>query len=971
MSAVVSTKKTEGSTSSHLVPLIHEIEIRIDRPTKKSRFRVKITPDNEKPTETEESIIDRVGVTPKWTIKKSIGFDPLTKILWELHGRRRPVSHFKVLGSVEKTLGELFVLFEGNNTSADIHLSNGSSEVAVLKISGQLDTPKNVMTDVVANTNEPSESSELLDSETLQKVFEVVKQMIDTLAEAHPAATIAWGFLSIVFEMQVVKKQHDTKQEIFDLYADMISTYEDFSKDNILEQRVRLQGIYNSLFKQTIECAIFIECYAKKSGIKHLFEMDISGQAAKFRQAFVDLKHHLSMGSVKEAVIVTLGVQKSVDILGAPFSAAVLDLHPPQELGPKSWCTRGTCVATINVMVSWIAQCDGRTLWCKGLAGTGKSSLMGTLHELLTTNIGGRSRLAAFIRYDRIEYSKASTLITSIAYALGMFDDRIGRAISLVVQTLPLVVTLPPSAQFQFLLRNPLESLPDIGDGGPLGFGPKLSFMRLIISSRPVHRITMAFEGQDCMYPLHLDTSSESINRDIQFYLGREFATIRDDAFQEKCKALDAVKELTARASGLFIWAATVARFVHAFPGISRLQALLDTSIPSDAPEALTTLYRTALGTLVSEPGANADIKKYVRSVLGAVLVTQTPPGMTEDVLDNVVLLGEGSPPSRHIVSMLGSVLSPETKDSPIRLIHKSLDDFLQDQSRCGDEWFIDATALELFQFTSFFRRYFLPWLDIVVTDGDVLHFEVMGMFCRQHDLTRLSIKVNIQDSVKFHNVLKQSTRFYRHLHQSSKESSLSGKFTLECMKLRHTEKSWEPTGSNLNKDGVVFVEANRRTRYGFKIANATLVPLYLSVFCFHVSDLSIMSYYQTGSVKTADDAPLPPGETLTIGYGMSGTRPHGYYVPEGQEVDVGFLKLFFSTEYPDLSAIIQEPPFKDDRQSDPPTAGKTPSLCHTIKGERVLRSIFASRGWPGFWNEYEDLTDSDFDDSEDDSDID
>ncbi len=391
------------------------------------------------------------------------------------------------------------------------------------------------------------------------------------------------------------------------------------------------------------------------------------------------------------------------------------DLHPPQELGPKSWCMQGTRVATINMMVLWIAQCDGRTMWCKGLAGTGKSSLMGTLHELLTTNIGGRSRLAAFIRYDRIEYSKATKLLTSIAYALGVFDDRIGMAISLVVQTLPSVMTLSPSAQFQLLLRNLLESIPDLGDGGPLvviidgldecdisndmlavlaeGFGPKLSFMRLILSSRPVHRVAMVFEGRECIYPLHLDTSSESVNHDIHFYLERELATIRNDAFQEKCKELDAVNKLTARASGLFIWAATVARFVHAFPGISRLQALLDTNIPSDATKALTTLYRTALDTLVSEPGVNADIKKYVRTVLGAVLVTQTPPGMTEDVLDNVVLVGEDSPPSHHIVSMLGSVLSPETKDSPIRLIHKSLDDFLQDQSQCGDEWFVNVTV--------------------------------------------------------------------------------------------------------------------------------------------------------------------------------------------------------------------------------------------------------------------------------------
>ncbi len=69
------------------------------------------------------------------------------------------------------------------SAGTDIYLSSGSSEVAVLKISGQLDTPKNVMTDFVTNTDEPSKSSELLDRETLQKVFEVVKQMIDILAE--------------------------------------------------------------------------------------------------------------------------------------------------------------------------------------------------------------------------------------------------------------------------------------------------------------------------------------------------------------------------------------------------------------------------------------------------------------------------------------------------------------------------------------------------------------------------------------------------------------------------------------------------------------------------------------------------------------------------------------------------------------------------------------------------------------------
>ncbi len=280
-----------------------------------------------------------------------------------------------------------------------------------------------------------------------------------------------------------------------------------------------------------------------------------------------------------------------------------------------------------------------------------------------------------------------------------------------------------------------------------------------------------------------------------------------------------------------------------------------------------------------------------MHDVLGAVLVTKMPPGMTEDVLDNVVLRGKGSPSSHRIISMLGSVLSPETEDLPLQLIHKSLDDFLQDRSRCGDEWFVDVTlhrraiaeqcrvASKSFMktwsptsdmdiravpayiskyalfgvfwysasdksdfelFTSFFRHYFLPWLDVVAMDGDIpaIHFETMDILCQQHGLTHLSTEVDIHHSVQFHDFLKQSIHFYQHLHHSTNQSPFAGKVTVECMEL--TERLLQPTGNNLNINGVIFVNANDRTPYGFKVTNATLVPLYISVFCFHVSYLSI-----------------------------------------------------------------------------------------------------------------------------------
>ncbi|KAK0488060.1 hypothetical protein EDD18DRAFT_1360012 [Armillaria luteobubalina] len=911
MSAATSTQKTMANEERRML-FIRELEIVKIAPTKESRFHLKITAGDKK-QKTKVIKIGGVGFLPKWTQNLTLDFDPQAVILWELYGRRWSViPRFKVLGSVEKKLGEFF---EGDSdTSADIHLYNGSSEVAVLKVSVKLDSPSNVLMAVVPNIEKPSESSKFLDPSTLQTVLDATKKMVDTLAGVHPAATIAWGFLSIGFEM--LKKYHDMKPAALDLYTDMISTCEEFSKDDIVEQRVRLQNTYKSLFKQIIECAIFIEGYTKKSETEHFFAMDVSTQARRFHLAFADLKNQLSREYAKEAVIVTLGVQKTADVL--LMRDRLRDLHPPQELGPKSWCMQGTRVATIDMMLLWIAQCDGRTMWCKGLVGTGKSSLMGTLHESLTTKVGGQSQLAAFVRYDRLEYSKASKLITSIAYSLGMFDDRIGMAISQVIQTLPSVVTLPPSAQFQHLLCNPLESLPDLSDGGPLvviidgldecdaskellvvlagGFGPKLPFMRLIISSRPVLHIATAFQEQDCIYPLYLDTSSKAVNNDIHFYLEQELATICNNAFQEKCIELDTVNKLTEWASGLFIWAATVVRFVHALPGILRLQTFLATKPPRDATEALTILYCTALETLMSEQGVNADIKKYVRSVLGALLVASQDgwagSQIREDILDNIVLQGEGSPPSHHIVSMLGSVLSPETKCQAIHIIHKSFDDFLQDQSRCGDDWFInvalhyktitdqcqiisksflkmwsptsdmnfeaipayiskyalfgkfwystyDRSDIELI--TSFFHSYFLPWMNVVVEDDDTLSFEIMDTVCQQHGPTKIIQKCHIRNSTITVSILQASSWFHhRHLHYSSQESPLKEKITLEWKNSKTPSSSWNPIGDNLNFKDMIFLDDNDMGSYRFKITNATLMPLYVFVFDFYTSDLKI-----------------------------------------------------------------------------------------------------------------------------------
>ncbi|KAK0437895.1 hypothetical protein EV421DRAFT_1714777 [Armillaria borealis] len=288
----------------------------------------------------------------------------------------------------------------------------------------------------------------------------------------------------------------------------------------------------------------------------------------------------------------------------------------------------------INALFSWIAEYNYGVLWCSGLAGTGKSSVVGTLHDLLCIHLSSRSRLAAFICYDRTLYRNSSELITSIAYSLGTFDQRVGSAIAKVLTASRVPIKIPASesrTQFWLLVQDPLEKIKELQDEGPLvviidgldegdvstellevladGFGPKLPFMRLIVSSRPKERISRVFKNCRHVHPYPLDTSSKEVKHDIQHFIQKRFDSITDKRAWGKRNEQQVVTLLAEWASGLFIWAATVCSFLCDFPSLQRLEALLKTTIPADAMEALTILYCTALETVISEVyGRKEDI---------------------------------------------------------------------------------------------------------------------------------------------------------------------------------------------------------------------------------------------------------------------------------------------------------------------------------------------------------------------------
>ena len=57
-------------------------------------------------------------------------------------------------------------------------------------------------------------------------------------------------------------------------------------------------------------------------------------------------------------------------------------------------------------------------------------------------------------------------------------------------------------------------------------------------------------------------------------------------------------------------------------------------------------------------------------------------------------------------------------------------------------------------------------------------------------------------------------------------------------------------------------------------------------------------------------DPPLAVEGILTVGYRSGGAKGFKFRLCDGQDVDVGFLKLFLTTDYIDYSKLSQTSPF-------------------------------------------------------------
>ncbi|KAF8056952.1 caspase domain-containing protein, partial [Lyophyllum atratum] len=161
------------------------------------------------------------------------------------------------------------------------------------------------------------------------------------------------------------------------------------------------------------------------------------------------------------------------------------------------------------------------------------------------------------------------------------------------------------------------------------------------------------------------------------------------------------------------------------------------------------------------------------------------------------------------------------------------------------------------------------------------------------------------------------------------------------------------PIGPNLIDNEPAGVVVDEDARLGMAIHNRTDLPLYPYLFYFDPSDLVIIEWYTPpfgagqGRLTTEVDAPLPPRGYLSIGYGDGGFSPWQFLLREGEDVDVGFFKLFLSTSPADFSSIPQESPFEENvsrlgrlKAAQLPDAERWGAMLSTVVQVRYERQL-------------------------------
>jgi hypothetical protein len=374
-------------------------------------------------------------------------------------------------------------------------------------------------------------------------------------------------------------------------------------------------------------------------------------------------------------------------------------------------CLAGTREQLLADLSAWFGDLDPsreRVFWLNGLAGTGKTTVARTMAARARDQ--GRLGATFFFSRDVAAARDPAAILPTVAYQLAHYQssfcasmctslssDKDVRDRGIVAQArvlfdnlsrvnlpkMPLLIVL--DALDECHLENGCEG----GDAVPLLLAKfaSLPSVKILITSRPEDTIKHMFKSINSRLALH-NIEADIVQSDILHYLKHtlgEHARIRE--LTPPFPTDDELDELVKRAGTLFIYAATVVKWVSdpkAKPNL-RLQQILDQDVDEVAfqHKMLDGMYSQILAQAAQTSGNPKPHERALGHILSAVVLLQEP--LHEAALAS--LAGEDKR-AGAVLPLLSAVLLVDDA-APVRLFHPSFSDFITDPERCMGQRFL------------------------------------------------------------------------------------------------------------------------------------------------------------------------------------------------------------------------------------------------------------------------------------------
>jgi hypothetical protein len=393
-------------------------------------------------------------------------------------------------------------------------------------------------------------------------------------------------------------------------------------------------------------------------------------------------------------------------------------------------CLPNTRTSVLQQITSWADTQDERCIfWLNGLAGTGKS----TIARTIARKYYEENRLGASFFFSRGggDVSHAAKFFPSIASQLAYQSEALKGHIckviakyrdiasqglrdqwtQLILQPMSKLKANPPQSPFIIVvdaldecegdddIRVILQLLVELN-------GHDTTRLYIFITSRPDIPLRLGFRAMPGIvyYDLVLhNIPRDIVDQDISVFFKVKFREIRDD-FEDIAADWPGNEKndlLVQKAEGLFIYAATVCRFVKGDDQWSP-QDLLHLCLPSDGSDRhhdwkhdipctsptweLDEIYTQILQHSfknVTDQRNKDKLAEMFRQVIGSLSILSEPLSAAALAKLLEVRLEPINFRLRHLHSLLNI---PKDQGAPIRLLHPSFRDFLLDKQRCRDQ---------------------------------------------------------------------------------------------------------------------------------------------------------------------------------------------------------------------------------------------------------------------------------------------